>query len=62
MFEVINFITNHYDELAVLLSCLHGIAAVIVNYTDTPKDNDALAKVYRVVEFVAGIWTAKAKQ
>ncbi|MGL5936328.1 MAG: hypothetical protein ACRCZI_11985 [Cetobacterium sp.] len=34
----------------------------IVNLTPTPKDDTFVGKVYKVVEFLAGIWTAKAKQ
>lgn len=55
-----------YVTLAV---AVHGVAMVIVNLTPTPKDNEYLdgvakvvVKVYRAVEILAGIISKKAKQ
>lgn len=42
------------DALQIILA-LHSLALIIVNLTDTPKDNEMVAKVYRWVEFLAGI-------
>lgn len=43
------------DTALEILLALHGIALVIVNFTDTPKDNELLARLYRMIEFIAGI-------
>jgi hypothetical protein len=41
---------------------LHSAALVIVNLTKTPKDDDFVAKAYKLIEIVAGIVTPCAKQ
>jgi len=45
-----------------LLAALHIVAAIIVNLTPTPKDNEWLGKTYRVVEMFAGFVTPLAKK
>lgn len=40
----------------------HAFALVICNLTKTPKDDEALAAVYKVVEVIAGIVTPRAKK
>lgn len=40
----------------------HGLALVIVNLTKTPKDNEAVAKAYKLIEVVAGIITPRVKK
>ena len=34
-----------------ILLAVHGLALLIVNLTPTPKDDQALAKYYKAVEF-----------
>ena len=48
---------------------IHAAALAIVNLTPTPRDNEALAgisrvvvRVYRAVEILAGIWSPLAKR
>jgi len=41
-----------YFEVVI---ALHALAVAIVNLTPTPKDDAVVAKVYRVIEFAAGI-------
>jgi hypothetical protein len=57
---------TEYISLAV---AIHGVALVVVNLTPTPRDNEALdgysklvAKVYRAIEILAGIWGPKVKR
>lgn len=57
------------SEYVALAVALHGLALVIVNITPTPKDNEALGdisrvvvKAYRAVEILAGIVTPRAKR
>jgi hypothetical protein len=56
-------------EYVALAVAIHGVALVIVNLTPTPKDNEALdgiarvvVKVYRAVEILAGIVSRRVKQ
>lgn len=56
-------------EYVALAVAIHGVALVIVNLTPTPKDNQALSnvsrlvvKLYRVVEILAGIIGPLAKR
>lgn len=44
------------------LSAAHALALFVVNLTPTPKDDTLVAKVYRVVEWVAGIVSSKTKE
>jgi len=46
---------------AVALS-LHAFALVIVNLTKTPKDDEFVAKAYKLIEVFAGIITPRAKK
>ena len=56
-----NFITENWEEILAVLAALHGLAIAIVNLTPTPKDEETFAKIYRVVEILAGICTKLAK-
>jgi hypothetical protein len=55
------FVTN-LDGLVAAALAIHAAAVAVVNLTPTPKDDAIVAKVYRVIEIIAGIFTAKAKQ
>jgi hypothetical protein len=47
--------TMEFHEMIQLFLALHGVALVIVNMTPTPKDNEALRSIYKVLELFAGI-------
>ena len=53
---------EHAQNLVEILLAVHALALLIVNLTPTQKDNEAVAKYYRVVEILAGIVTRFAKQ
>lgn len=60
---------DRFSEYIALAVAIHGVALVIVNITPTPKDNEyldsvsrVLVKVYRAIEILAGIVSRKAKQ
>lgn len=55
------FITENWTGIGALVVALHGVALAVVNLTPTPKDNDALSKVYGYVEKLAGLFTTKVK-
>lgn len=56
-----NLLTNAKSLLEILFA-LHALAVVIVNLTPTQRDNEAVAKYYRIIEILAGIITRLAKQ
>jgi hypothetical protein len=49
-------------HLVEILLAIHALALLIVNLTPTQKDDQAVAKYYRLVEILAGIVTRFAKQ
>jgi hypothetical protein len=53
---------EHIKNLFDILLAAHAVAIVIVNLTPTPKDNEAVARFYKVLEFLAGIITKLAKK
>ena len=52
----------HAQNLITVLIAAHAFAVVIVNLTPTPKDDEAVAKAYRLIEILAGIVTKVAKK
>lgn len=56
---MVEFITENWEAVLALLAALHALAVAIVNLTPTPKDDEVLAKVYRGVEILAGLFTKK---
>lgn len=61
MIEVIGFIVANGPEILGALFAVHAAALAIVNLTPTPRDNQAVAKYYRVLEILAGIVTHLSK-
>jgi hypothetical protein len=53
---------TYFQTFLTVAASLHGAALVICNLTKTPKDDEAVAKVYRLIEIVAGIVTPRAKK
>lgn len=53
---------QHLQQIIVILFAAHALALAIVNLTPTPKDDEAVAKFYRVIEVLAGIVTKLAKR
>ena len=48
--------SNWIETTIGILIALHALAAIIVNITPTPKDNEILSKAYRwIIEPLAGI-------
>jgi hypothetical protein len=51
------------EHIVTVLLAAHGLAIVIVNLTETPKDNDWVARIYVWIEYLAGIINkSKVKQ
>jgi hypothetical protein len=53
---------DHAQQLLVVLLASHALALAIVNLTPTPKDDEAVSKIYRAIEILAGIVTRLAKK
>jgi hypothetical protein len=50
---MLDWLTNNWSDIAIVLSAVVTIASVIVKLTPTPKDDSWLAKVLRVVGWLA---------
>ena len=62
MTAAIAFLAAHWVDIVAIGAALHALALVIVNTTDTPKDNELYGKFYKVIEVIAGIITKIAKK
>jgi hypothetical protein len=56
-----NLLENAKNLVEILIA-VHAVALLIVNMTSTPKDDEALAKYYRIVEILAGFISKLAKK
>ena len=52
---------EYLTEIYIVATSLVTVASIICNYTDTPKDDQWVAKAYKVLEFFAFLG-GKAKQ
>lgn len=50
------------SQFIEIILALHGAAVLIVNLTDTPKDDDLVARFYRGIELFAGLFTPLVKR
>jgi hypothetical protein len=59
--EMFDFLLSvpYLDVVLGILVAGHSLATAIVNLTETPKDNELVAKGYRYIEFAAGIFNAR---
>lgn len=57
-----NWIVENWEGVVATLVALHALAVAVVNLTPTPKDDEILGKIYRVVEVVAGLVTKQTKE
>ena len=46
---MIQFITQHYDEVLQLLGAIVALATLIVKLTPTQKDDNVLAKIIKIL-------------
>jgi len=57
-----SFIFNNWSEIVGVAGAAHLVALAVVNLTPTPKDDEAYARFYKVVEKMAGLFTKVSKQ
>jgi hypothetical protein len=62
MADVIAYLTGNLEGLMVVLFAVHALALAVVNLTPTPKDDAIVAKLYSVLEVVAGLVSKRAKE
>ena len=62
MAETIQWLLANGESIAATMLAVMALASAIVNLTETPDDDAILGKVYPYVEYLAGIFTSKAKQ
>lgn len=58
---MIETILDNWDGILAVIVAAHALALAIVNLTPTPKDDEIVGKVYKVIEALAGVLTRKAK-
>lgn len=58
---MLNWLIENWDGVLGVIVAAHALALAIVNLTPTPKDDEFVGKVYRVVEGLAGVVTRNAK-
>ena len=56
-----NWILENAGQLFQIVIAAHALALLIVNLTPTPKDNEILAKLYKGIEWVAGVFPMAKK-
>lgn len=56
-----DFLLSNWGEIVSVAGAIHLLALAVVNLTPTPKDDEIYAKVYKVIEKLAGIVTKIAK-
>ena len=58
---MLNWLIENWDGVLAVITASHALALAVVNLTHTPKDDEIVGKVYRVIEALAGVVTRKAK-
>ena len=53
---------EYFQNFLTIALAAHGLALVICNMTKTPKDDEFIAKLYKLIEVMAGIITPRAKK
>ena len=59
---IIRHLIDNHRELLEIAIAVHAVAALVVNLTPTPRDNEVVARCYRALEMLAGIITPMAKR
>lgn len=58
---LLGFLASNGAEILAALFAIHAAALAIVNLTPTPKDDEAVAKYYRIIEVIAGLVSKLSK-
>lgn len=60
--NIVTFIMENLEAVLAGIIATQVLAQAIVNMTHTPWEESRVYRVYRAIEFVAGLWTKKAKE
>jgi hypothetical protein len=60
--ELFTFLMANVESIFLALFAVHAAAVAVVNLTPTPKTDAVLAKVYAVLEVLAGLVTKRVKE
>lgn len=60
--EILFWVLENPNTVFTILLALHALAVTIVNLTPTPLDNLWVGKAYKVIEAMAGVLSATAKE
>ena len=60
--QYLQYLLAHGSDILFYAGIIHTVALAIVNLTPTPVDNDVVGKIYKAVEWSAGVITAVAKE
>lgn len=55
-------IQDHWAEIVTFAAAVHVIALTIVNLTPSKKDDEVYNRLYKIIEYAAGIYTRMAKK
>ena len=55
-------IQQNWAEIVAVAAAVHVIALAIVNLTPSKKDDEIYNRVYKIIEYAAGIYTRMAKK
>ena len=53
MTDIINWVSSHLGEIIAILTGAVTVASAIAALTPTPKDDNVVGKVYKVVDWLA---------
>ena len=59
---MVQHIQDNWAQITTVAAAIHVIALTIINLTPSKKDDEFYNRAYKVIEFMAGIITKKAKQ
>jgi len=59
---MVEFVTSNVDGILAVLFAVHALAVAVVNLTPTPRDDEIVGKVYKAIEFLAGVFGRTAKE
>lgn len=60
--ETFAFVTDNWEAIVAVIAAVHGLALAVVNLTPTPIDDQWYGRIYKAVEFAAGVFSYKAKE
>jgi len=57
MQEIIDFVVNHWDEVALVLTSLYAVAHQVAKWTPNTTDDEVMGKIQSLFD----VWNGKKK-